>query len=52
MFTKELLKNKFYAMILVTAGIFSLSICGDGTFFIFSLLLALPLFFAKENWIE
>ena len=48
---RELLKNKLYSLILIGIGALSVLIEYDGTFFIFSLMLGLPLFFAKENWI-
>jgi len=48
---KELLKNKLYALLLVIIGALSILIEYDGTFFIFALMIGLPLFFAKENWI-
>jgi len=51
MWKKELLKNKLYSLILIGIGALSVLIEYDGTFFIFSLMLGLPLFFAKENWI-
>jgi len=53
MWKRELLKNKIYALIFI--GIGALSVCvderHDATFFVFSLMLGIPLFFAKENWI-
>jgi len=51
MWKKELLKNKLYALLLVIIGVLSIPIEYDGTFFILALMLGLPLFFAKENWI-
>lgn len=51
MWKRELLKNKIYSLILIGIGALSVLIEYDGTFFIFSLMLGLPLFFAKENWI-
>ncbi len=51
MWKKELLKNKLYALLLVIIGALSILIEHDGTFFIFALIIGLPLFFAKENWI-
>ncbi|MGI6124426.1 MAG: hypothetical protein ACOYIG_09645 [Acetivibrionales bacterium] len=51
MWRRELLKNKLYSLILIGIGALSVLIEYDGTFFIFSLMLGLPLFFAKENWI-
>lgn len=47
----ELLKNKIYALILITIGVISILIEYDGTFFVLSLMLGIPLFFARENQI-
>ena len=52
MWRRELLKNKIYSLILIGIGALSVLIENDGTFFIFSLMLGLPLFFSKENWIR
>ena len=51
MWKKELLKNKLYALLLIIIGALSIPIEYDGTFFILTLMLGLPLLFAKENWI-
>lgn len=51
MWKQKLLKNKLYALLLVMIGALSIFIEYDGTFFIFTLMIGLPLFFAKENWI-
>lgn len=51
MWKKELLKNKLYSIALVSVGALSISIEYDATAFIFTLMMGLPLFFAKENWI-
>lgn len=49
---KELIKNKIYAVILMCGGALAIPWCdGDATFFLFSLMMGIPLFFAKENWI-
>jgi len=50
MWKRELLKNKLHALLLVIIGTLSIFIEYDGTFFIFALMIGLPLFFAKENW--
>jgi len=49
MWKRELLKNKLHALLLVIIGALSILIEYDGTFFIFALMIGLPLFFAKEN---
>lgn len=52
MFTKELMKNKIVSVLFIILGILSLFIEWDATFTVFSLMIGLPLFFAKENWID
>lgn len=51
MLKKELLRNKLYSLIFMTVGALSVLIEYDATFFVFTLILGIPLFFAKENWI-
>jgi hypothetical protein len=51
MWKRKLLKNKLYSLVLILIGLVSILIERDGTFFIFALMIGLPLFFAKENWI-
>ena len=51
MWRRELLKNKIYSLILIGIGALSVYIEYDGTFFIFALMIGLPLFFSRENWI-
>lgn len=48
---RSLIKNKLYALVLILIGVVPILIDQDGTFFIFALMIGLPLFFAKENWI-
>ena len=50
MWKKELLKNKLYSVALISVGALSIPIEYDATAFIFTLMMGLPLFFAKENW--
>ncbi len=50
MWKRELLKNKIYSLLLILIGALSVLIEYDGTFFIFTLMLGISLFFAKENW--
>lgn len=45
------LKNKVYAIVLLACGVVPMLIDGDGTAFVFFGFIAIPLFFAKENWI-
>ena len=51
MWQRSLIKNKLYALVLILIGVVSILIDRDGTFFIFALMLGLPLFFSRENWI-
>lgn len=51
MWRRELIRNKIYSLILIGIGALSVLIEYDGTFFIFALMLGLPLFFSRENWI-
>lgn len=46
------LKNKIMAVCLMLLGWLSSKIDGDGTFFIFTLIIGIPLLFAKKNWID
>lgn len=45
------LKNKLYAVVLLICGYLSALIVKDATALVFLALIAVPLFFAKENWI-
>lgn len=48
----KLFKNKLYATILIVLGIIAAKVLdGDCTVLIFLSMIALPLFFAKENYI-
>ena len=51
MWSRKLVKNKIYAVLLVLLGVVPILIEGDGTCFILFLLLGVTLFFSKENWI-
>lgn len=51
MWKRELIKNKLYSLLLIGIGALSILIEYDATFFVFSLMLGVLLFFAKENWI-
>lgn len=46
----ETLKNKVCASLLILGGIVPILIEGDGTALAFFSFIAVPLFFAKENW--
>jgi hypothetical protein len=45
------LKNKLYAVVLLICGYLPALIVKDATALVFLALIAVPLFFAKENWI-
>lgn len=51
MWKKELIKNKIYAIIFVILGALTVPIEWDATFFLFTLMIGVALFFSKENWI-
>lgn len=51
MFRKELMKNKLYAVLFVMIGVVSMLMSLDATFFIFTLVVGVLLFFSKENWV-
>lgn len=44
-------KNKIYALLLVILGDVSVLLLKDITFLIIMLIIAIPIFFSKENWI-
>lgn len=53
LFNKKLLKNKLYSIGLMLVGYFTIGLLeGDCTAFIFTLMLGLPVFFAKRNVIN
>lgn len=45
------LKNKLYAVVLLICGYLPVLIDKDATALVFFAFIAIPLFFAKENWI-
>lgn len=52
MWKRELIRNKMYALLLIAIGAMPMMIDGDGTVFIFALLLGGALFFSKKNVIR
>lgn len=44
-------KNKLSAIVLLAAGYMGIVLEGDGTALVMFAMFAVPLFFAKENWI-
>lgn len=51
MWKRELLKNKLYAVLLILCTLPVVFLDGDATATVFMALIAVPMFFAKENWI-
>lgn len=52
-FNVKLLKNKVYSALLMLVGYLSMLLLeGDGTVFILTLMIGIPVFFAKENVIN
>lgn len=51
MWKRELLRNKLYAILLVLVSLPLLILEKDGTVTLFMLFIAVPMFFAKTNWI-
>lgn len=47
----ELIKNKIYSVLLMLIGIIPILIGKDSTFLVFALIIGIPLFCAKKNWI-
>ena len=45
------IKNKMYSIALMATGIIPVLICGDATFLLFVSIVAVPMFFSKEQWI-
>lgn len=51
MWSKETIKNKIYALVLIGIGVLSIFPENDATACMFFCIIGVPLFFAKENWI-
>lgn len=47
----KLFGNKVYAALFILLGVASVFIGKDGTFFVFSLMVGIPLFFARKDWV-
>lgn len=50
-YMRETLLNKIVAVVLILIGVFSVYIAKDITFLITTLMMGIPLFVAKENYI-
>lgn len=46
----ELLPNKLLSVLLLIIGFVTCSFDGDGTVLLFLSIIAIPMFFSKENW--
>ena len=45
-------KNKIYAIIMTMLGVIAFKVdSSDATFLVFTLMIAIPLFFARKNWV-
>lgn len=51
MFKPELIRNKLYALLLIACTLPVMLLEGDATATVFIAMIAMPMFFAKENWI-
>lgn len=51
MIRKDLIKNKVFGLIFIVLGALTAPIEWDATFFLFSLMVGIALFAARENWI-
>ena len=51
MWSRKLIKNKIYAVLIVLIGALSVPIEWDATFFLFTLMLGVLLFVSRENCI-
>lgn len=51
MFNRELLRNKLYALLLIACTLPVMFMDGDATATVFVSFIAVPMFFAKEQWI-
>ena len=47
---QKTLRNKLLAMLLLIGGILSAVLSDDGTFLVFVLIFAVPMFMTKEDW--
>lgn len=51
-YMKSTYMNKIISLILFILGYISMILTEDGTAFVFLLMIAIPLFFTKHNWIN
>lgn len=48
---RDTYKNKLYAFTIIILGVISRIVTGDATFLLLMLIIGVPLFFSKENYI-
>lgn len=48
---RRTIKNKFYALVLISFGIICFGITRDATVLMVTSAIGIPLFFARTNWI-
>ena len=51
-YIRKTYKNKLVAMILLAAGVLSMFLVSDATFLVFTMIMGLPLFFSRKNYIS
>lgn len=51
LFDSQTLKNKLYALLLIGCTLPIMFLEGDATATVFVAVIAVPMFFAKENWV-
>ena len=51
MWRPELIRNRLYALLLIACTLPVMLLESDATATVFVAMIALPMFFAKENWI-
>lgn len=47
-----MIMNKVIALVFIGSSILLTWLSGEGTMLVFSLMVGIPLFFSKKNWIE
>lgn len=45
-------KNKKVSALLLSVGVFTTLMSKDATFLVWAVVIGVPLFFAKQNWID
>lgn len=50
-FIKGNLKNRLYALAFIGLGAITVWLTGEGNFLVLSLLIGIPLFFSRKDWV-